>query len=351
MIRIVHTADLHFDSPFSALPYEISKQRKEEQYETFRRIIEFVRSNNVDILLIAGDLFDSRYLSVETIEFLKDCFLQISNVPVFISPGNHDYIDHYSQYKSVEWGNNVHVFGEKLEKIQMDKAVIYGSGFGTRYVNESLLPPSFLHNENKPGILVLHGDIGRISDYNPIDEMILKKSRLSYAALGHIHSFSGILKAGKTSYAYCGIPEGRYFDECEECGFIFGEISETISDLKFIPFSKRKNHVIHIDVSNFSTFKDILTEIRMALKEDDLYKFYLEGEINHTFFLDVNLLEKELSGDCFYIKIVDATKIRKENIEENILEKLFLERLSNREDDIADLAIRFGLEALRRQKH
>ena len=71
-IQIVHCADIHFDSSFSIMQSRVAL-RREEQREAFRRVIEQVQQNNSDLLLLAGDLFESQLATKETIIFLKKC--------------------------------------------------------------------------------------------------------------------------------------------------------------------------------------------------------------------------------------------------------------------------------------
>ncbi len=350
MVRIVHTGDMHFDSPFAALPASVARLRKEELRGTFLRILDFVREYRADLLLIAGDMFDSRFVSLDTVAFLQDAFSGIRETAVFIAPGNHDFLAPDSPYKTVKFGENVYVLGEAPEAIEAGDAIIYGCGFPSRFVKSSLLPAAFRHEGDKAGILLMHGDIGTESEYNPITEASLSQSGLAYAALGHVHSFSGISSAGSTRYAYCGIPEGRYFDEGGECGFIYGEISGKEAQLSFKPVSKRQNCTVELDITGVSGTEAVISRIRAVLQPENLYKVVLSGEIPDTLYIDTAILQKELSAACFYIKIKDKTRPQSGAIEESFLEKLFAERLSEREDEVGRMALRFGIEALRRQK-
>ena len=58
MIRVLHTGDLHLDSPFRALPPEKARQRREEQRELLERLAALAEERRVDVVLIAGALFD-----------------------------------------------------------------------------------------------------------------------------------------------------------------------------------------------------------------------------------------------------------------------------------------------------
>lgn len=350
MVKIVHTADMHFDSPFAALPMGVARLRKEELLGTFQRMIDFIKENNVEILLIAGDVFDSNYVSSDTLHFLKQSFAQIPDVGVFISPGNHDFLYAESPYKTVNFGANVFVFSQEFEKVTFKGIDIYGCGFSSRYCNNSLLPSDFRHEGENPGILLMHGEIGANSDYNPVWESLLENSLLSYAAFGHIHAYSGIQSAGKTRYAYSGTPEGRYFDEGNVCGFIYGEISEDNMALSFVPIAKRQNITLEIDVTDAGSIDAIIKKVKENISVENLYKIILYGNISEKLYIDTALLQKELSDSCLYIKIKDSTNSLYDGAEESYLEKLFIDKLKGQNDEIALLAIKYGLEALRRTK-
>ena len=65
-IKILHCADIHFDTPFKELGKKLSEVSKEELLEVFKKIINIVIDEQVDILLIAGDVFDNFYLEWES---------------------------------------------------------------------------------------------------------------------------------------------------------------------------------------------------------------------------------------------------------------------------------------------
>ncbi len=348
MIRFVHAADMHFDSPFAALPSSVARVRKEEQKRTFKRIIEATRAYKADMLLIAGDMFDSRYVSSETVSFLKQCFSEIGDTAVFVAPGNHDFLSEDSPYKAVDFGKNVRIFGEVPEKVELEKATVYGFGFSRRFIYESVVPQKGMHSGDKPGILLTHGDVLSESDYHPISVSAIRESGLSYVALGHVHSHSGILYAGTTAYAYPGISEPRHFDEAGRGGFIYGEIDGKTAKYEFVPISERENVTLAVDVTGLTSLDAVEEKIRPLLKPQNLYKVVLRGEIPSTMFLDTKALLKRLEGSALYLKIIEELDTERQE-EASLLEKLFIARLSEREDDTAKEALRQGLLALRRQ--
>lgn len=346
MVRIVHTGDMHFDSPFAALPPAVARVRKEEQKNTFLRIIEATRAYNADMLLIAGDMFDSRFVSADTIAFLKKCFLEIRDTAVFVAPGNHDFLTPDSPYFLTDFGENVHIFKDTLEAVEVKDAVVYGYGFAKRFLYDSVLHDGRLHTGEKAGILVLHGDIASESDYNPISSSGLSETGITYAALGHIHAYSGICKAGNTTYAYCGIPEGRHFDESGVGGFIKGEIEGEKADLTFVPVATRQNVTLEVDITGLDSLESVRKKISALLEKENLYKIVLCGAVSNTMYADTESLRKMLEDDCFYLKIEDHTKLSHPE-EDSLLAKLFIQRLEGMGDAVSQKALKMGLEALR----
>ena len=86
-VKIVHAADFHLDSAFGALSAEQARQRRRESRELLTRLCNYVNQNGVDLVLLAGDLFDSDTTYRETLEALSEA-LGAMRARVFIAPGN-----------------------------------------------------------------------------------------------------------------------------------------------------------------------------------------------------------------------------------------------------------------------
>ena len=65
-MKILHTGDLHLDSPFSSEDIIGAERRREAQRRVITRIFDLAKEESCDLILIAGDLFDSEYVSPET---------------------------------------------------------------------------------------------------------------------------------------------------------------------------------------------------------------------------------------------------------------------------------------------
>jgi DNA repair exonuclease SbcCD nuclease subunit len=240
MIKILHAADFHLDSPFAALTEDKAAERRREQRQLLSQLAD--RAAGADLVLLSGDLFDSGRAYGETVEALAEFFGKIK-ARIFISPGNHDFYAPKSPYAHMRLGENVHVFaspqpcGVEVEELG---CVVWGAAF----TSERAEPPlrGFkVRNGGKINIMTLHGDTSfPDSPYGYISRSDIEESGLDYLALGHVHSFSGVQKAGKTYWAYSGCTLGRGFDETGEKGIIIGAVGKGICELEFCPRKGRR---------------------------------------------------------------------------------------------------------------
>ena len=119
MVRILHAADFHLDSPFRGLTPRQARQRRAEGRGALKRLADFADAGGVDLVLLAGDLFDSGEIYRETARALAEALGTLRS-RVFIAPGNHDFWDAGGPYGSVDWPDNVHIFKtEQIEAVEV----------------------------------------------------------------------------------------------------------------------------------------------------------------------------------------------------------------------------------------
>ncbi|SUY46707.1 putative metallophosphoesterase MppE [Clostridium putrefaciens] len=331
-IKILHCSDLHFDTPFSELDKDFAEKRREDLRETFGNIVNLAKKENVDILLICGDLFDNQRVMRTTLDYIRTKLEDIPEIRVFIAPGNHDPYNDKTFYTMINWPLNVHIFKSNMEAVYIENKniTVYGQGFSEYYERESFLKDfssKFKINEKHINIMALHGEIsdrGKINEYNPITPYEIGESKMDYIALGHRHSFSGIKREKNTRYSYCGNPEGRAFDEKGEKGVVLGSISKGNVDLNFIPICKRRYEEISINIENALTYEDISNNIISSIPKDsiyiDIYKVILLGEVKEDFSINLEVLKEKVSKHFYYIKLKDSTEIK---LDYNVISKEF----------------------------
>lgn len=357
MLKFIHGADFHLDSAFGALPARQASSRRAEMRETLVRLTDYVNKNEIDMVLLAGDLFDSGSVFRETVEQLSAALGRMK-AKVFIAPGNHDWYGPGSLWEKVEWPENVHVFREnRLTEAEAAGVVVHGAAFTGAEQAEGLLEGFTAPADGNIHIGLLHGEIDPAERrYGPIRKEEIAASGLAYLALGHIHRRMEPKRFGKTLCAWPGCIEGRGFDELGEKGFYQGIIGDdgTVS-LTFVPFAWRRYERLEVDV----TGQEPRRAIEAALPEDTarhLYRITLTGETGEG---GVNLtaLEEALADRFYALELRDTTRMAEDiwrRAEEDSLRGLFLRNLreqwtkanTEEERERVTRAVRFGLAAL-----
>ncbi|NFG39685.1 DNA repair exonuclease [Clostridium botulinum] len=363
-IKILHTSDLHFDTPFSGMKNNQSIKCREELKEVFEKIIKITLENNIDILLIAGDMFDNLSVNKSTLCFLKSCFEKIDKVKIFISPGNHDPYNEKSFYSIIEWPKNVYIFKGNMEKVVLEdlKTIVWGAAFTHNYIYESLVKDVNRIDEYN-NIMVIHGEISskEKNEYNPITEEEIAKSDMDYIALGHRHKYIGVNKVLNTCYAYSGCPQGRGFDELGDKGIIVLEISNRYCDYKFIKTSIRNYYEKEINIEGCFGYNQVKSKIFSCIDKENIkdnsYKVILIGEINEEFNLREEIIEEMIKKDDYDIRVIDKTEVKidmDELLKGYSIKSLFARKIyeelekaeTEEEKEIIKLALKKGLQSL-----
>ena len=358
-MKFVHIADMHFDSPFTTLSDigNLGEIRRLEQRNVFKKVIEYIKQNEIPLLFISGDLYEDEYIKESTIEYINNLFKEIPNTKIFIAPGNHDPYIKNSYYNKFNWNENVKIFGSKIEKIELENINIYGYGFDDFYCINSGIENIELDIRDKINILVIHSTLNGASieekQYNSISEKMLVEKGFDYVALGHIH---------KTNYKdginiiYPGSTISNGFDELGEHGMIVGDIEKDKLDLEFINLDNRQFREIELDCTNIYTIEELIEEINnLKLENNDLYKLILIGSRNFEISI-YNIYKYEINEKI--IKIKNNTKIKLDidkMSNENTLIGLFVKELdakiknceAEEEKEILENAIEIGIEALK----
>ncbi len=368
-MKVVICADAHLDSPFSMFNRsDVNLSiRHQEQRQAFSKAIDEVKRIGAELLLIPGDLFDGRKASMATVKFLMDAFTSIPATYVVISPGNHDPYTEDSPYATQVWPENVYVFKKELEMLELllksgENVRIYGGAFRSHFSTKNLLSSGGalpVLDKEKMNILLMHTSLEANSKYNPITKEDLDKCGFDFCALGHVHKYSGIIRTANTAYAFAGIPEGRGFDETDECGIISGSITKEEISLGFVETSVRKCRVVQIDVSDCQSNDQVVELIHRECPEYEYsYKVILTGVIHDDFNMSVVMITSAVNQQYFYIKIVSQCK-QHLDVEmlsrENSLRGLFIKNCLERMEMIGDIdedrrafveeAMQFGLDA------
>lgn len=359
-MKFVHIADMHFDSPFVNLSEKdiMGDLRRLEQRKVFKKIIEYIKENNIKYFFISGDLYEHKYIKQSTIDYINKLFEEIPETNIYIAPGNHDPYTKNSYYNKYNWSKNVKIFGPKVEKIETQDANIYGYGFDDFYCSDSGVENIEIEQTEKPNILIIHGNIdgSTIEDmqYNSMSKKMLQEKGFDYVALGHIHKKDYNTEENQ-KIVYPGSTISLGFDELGEHGMIVGDLEKNKLETQFIKLDDKQFTKRELNVDSIYSKEELIEKINeLEIEENNYVEIILIG--NRNFEINKYDLIKYILNNNI-IKIKDNTKIayNLEKLEnENTLKGLFIKEMNKKlknaeteeEKEIIEKSIEIGLASL-----
>jgi DNA repair exonuclease SbcCD nuclease subunit len=203
-MKILHSSDLHLSSKYP------------ERLEALEKIILVSKKENVDLVVIAGDFFDSSREADKLRPSLRD---RLSSLPfeVLVIPGNHDYKAYTSD---LNFGNNIRVLlGEPFEEVEFKDLKIIAVPYANQDFNDLVFDLKRKINSDKINILLIHCSLdvpflkeGGFGDeerqlYLPVNSKVLAEIGFDYILAGHFHSqFVENKISDSTVFVYSGSP-------------------------------------------------------------------------------------------------------------------------------------------------
>jgi DNA repair exonuclease SbcCD nuclease subunit len=275
MIKILHSADWHMDAPMGGFSQEQRRQLRKEMLAVPGKIAAVCREEGCHLVLLSGDLFDSHSYTEEAVEAMKAAFAEMA-VPVFISPGNHDFYSENSPWFKEEWPENVFLFKKQsisAFRLPALNCRVYGAAF-TGMDCPGLLEGFSAKGSEQYALMVLHGDpTAPNSAYCPVTGAQVRASGLDYLALGHIHA-PGRFGPGGGMCAWPGCPMGHGYDETGVKGVLIVELEQR-AELRFVPLDTPRFYDLEVDADGDAVAA--LEEVLPAAGSEDFYRISLTG--------------------------------------------------------------------------
>lgn len=221
-MRIAHISDVHLGyRAYARLTPEGVNQREDDVFGAFERVLVDVTGRNVDLIVIAGDMFHTvrpSNLVIQKTFRLFSRFRRKYDTPIVIVGGNHD------TPKSTDAGCILDLFPDAFEHVYVRHHGYEGLGFDGLGCRVYCLPYFALHERNtqvRPAegggvnVLALHGTVRGVA-YGMHDPVQLDPGELyfdewNYIAVGHYHIRTEIAPncfySGATEYTSTNIWE------------------------------------------------------------------------------------------------------------------------------------------------
>ena len=270
-MKILHTADVHLDSPLKSLALRDRDLRERVQTASraaFVRIVDAAIAEGVATLLIAGDLFDGAERSARTAAFLVMQLerLRAGGIRVFYIKGNHDAENPVTGELSLP--DNVHVFDGRGGKVQVSPEVwIHGVSFASRHAPDSLLPKFPGPVDGAVNIAMLHSSLVGAEGhdpYAPCSVSDLVSSGYDYWALGHVHRRH--VHSQALWVVMPGMPQGRDMGETGPKSATLITIKDGIT-IEEMPTSVVEFLEVSIDAGGIETDDALRVLLRFKLRE------------------------------------------------------------------------------------
>lgn len=317
-VKILHCADVHIGAAESFLG-EKAQSRRFETLITFEKIVDLAIKENVKVVAMAGDIFDSNSIEESFFSAVFKKIAEAENIKFIFAAGNHDPLDMKSPFLRKKLPENLYVLGAQDDCLVFDELslCVYGRSFDSAFLRGKDQIRLTQSGRDYVNLMVQHGDLSgdMNSEYNAITQNFIASSGMDYIALGHIHKRSNIEKIGNTYFAYSGCAEGHGFDEPGEKGVYIGEIGKGICQLTFVPLNRRMYLTEKISIENITTNTQAAETIISALKlkhgdnfTENFYKISITGA-GMSGGLDLEEIKSRLSEKLYFVKLKDKTEL------------------------------------------
>jgi len=324
-IRILHIADVHLGARCAFLGDESRiRERQDDFRNAFAAAMDFAADpeHKVDLVLVAGDLFDTATPEPAIVEHVAARFRDLGEraVEVYIVPGTHDTYAHpRSVYRRIDAR-----FGAKvLCGSSMDEPVTIGMHDDTVHLygmaaqrEGTIRPLDGFERTDRPGyhIGLVHASLVDIrSDNASSSEPVvsrdeISRSGLDYLALGHFHNFQRI-ECGTTVACYPGSTEGKKFGENGPRYAVLAQLSSAGVSIEKVKTNQRTLYETELEPSReqIASTGGLLDWIETHATSADIVRVRLTGVTD--FAVDADAVGAGLSDRFFHFELVDDSSI------------------------------------------
>jgi exonuclease SbcD len=215
-MKLLHFADLHLDAPFRWAGPELARRRRQALRDALLRILDLALQLGVEAVLCAGDLYEDERFTPDTVEFVRAAFERVHPLPVYLAPGNHDWLGPQSLYRQAGWSPNVHLFtSDRLEPVTLSAGLTLWGAAHLKPAGTADFLRGFRVDRAGVHLALFHGaersqpfPAGGEEPHAPFEAAEISAAGLHHAFVGHYH-----LPRDAPSHTYPGNPAPLAFGE------------------------------------------------------------------------------------------------------------------------------------------
>lgn len=320
-IKILHTADLHLGMRFASHRYapELQESLSKARFKTLDSLVKVANKQQSDLLVIAGDLFDSPRVPRGDILRAATLLRDFEGRLILILPGNHDYIQRDDDPIWPSFVNNASPNTILLsEPKPYDLGVhgldltIYPAPCTSKHSETNVLGWVQEYTKDKKTSLtagIAHGSLEGLSpdfkkDYYPMSKKELQTAGVDFWLMGHTHvRYPDEEEGTQTRIFFPSTPEPDGFD-CRHPGYVWSiEIAENKSvHYHSIQTGSYRFFDLERQLRNEADIEKIKTEFRGMNAERHLARLRLKGRIRNDLYDERESLLDELGKSVLYLE-------------------------------------------------
>lgn len=315
-MKFVLFSDLHLDAPFAGLGRDgrAAARRRQALRDTLRNVVALAIEVQADALLCGGDLYEHESFTDDTLRFVQMTFAALHRLPVYIAPGNHDYLCPSSLYARADWSPNVHVFqsGALTPVPLSDGLTLWGAAHSVPAGTPDFLD-GFRVDRGGGHLALFHGsERGWLGEqgtgkqpHAPFDAAQIPAAGLHHAFLGHYH------RAKAAPYhTYPGNPCPLAFGEDAGRGAVIASLQPDMTvervwrDVAACQVSDRS-----LSVNGCQSLEDVRDRLASGLQGlEGCVRIRLTGEVPAE--LDLNRAALETAGSALDAFVLDLRDVQ-----------------------------------------
>lgn len=311
MIRFIHAADIHLDSPMQGIKSQDSGIDQDIYKKSTRKalinLVDYALKEKVDFITLGGDNYDGNFDSYETALFFQEQIARLDHIPVVAITGNHDAASKITL--KLHLPKNYKLLSDEAPEVfdVLTGVRVIGQGFRNQSEKRNLAERYPQRDGHGITIGLLHTSLdGREGhdNYAPCSTSDLLSKNYHFWGLGHIHKSEWIGDSGETnSILFPGNLQGRSVRETGPKGAYLIEMNDDgeIKSSHFEPMDVTRWFELDISVEDCNTDEDIWqkTQIELQREFQNANGRTLAGRINFTGMtpLHMNLLDMQVNQD------------------------------------------------------
>ena len=320
-LKIFHTADIHLGMKFNEYPASVQQKLQEARYEVLKTIAEKASAKNCNILVIAGDLFNTPKIEAKKVLKTVNLLDHFQGECILILPGNHDYaigpenvwqtfarnrtkkmvlLDEFEPYDLQEYGLDVTVYPAPCDSRHSEDN------------NLDWIRELERNSDTKFSLGIAHGALAGLSPditeaYFKMTREELKSLEMDLWLLGHTHiQYPETENPVNQKIFNSGTPEPDGLD-CSHSGFSWyiklDENHKTRAEK--IATGKFSFHDIEYKITADQDLENIKKELLERNPTDKIVRLNLSGGISESLYQNMQSYYEELKNKLGYLKYED----------------------------------------------